>query len=285
MENQMIDTVVTSAAGVFTGNTYYPEFPLSQLRPNPEQPRKWFDPKEQEALVASIKRMGVIQPIIAMLDESKETAMIMAGERRYRAATDAGLTGVPVITKDADPVETAIIENMQRSNFTIVEESEAVLDLKEKYKYKGKEIAILANRAESTISEILSINDLPAVVKDEIRGLKTYTRAELLMITSKYKQDDDMISAFNKLKAAKIKKEDEKAAGTAKKNGKGKKATDATTETVTADATTAFQTLTDTYITELTEFDLTKLDETQSNKLLESLKNLNKLIASKIKKS
>src|SRR5689334_988458 len=107
-------TVQPFLAGRLQGGTrtILTSVPLSSLHANPEQPRRHFDPTALEELAASMKVRGILQPIIVKRDG--DTFMIMAGERRFRAAQMAGLKVVPALVRDDNPMEVAIIENLQR---------------------------------------------------------------------------------------------------------------------------------------------------------------------------
>lgn len=105
--------------------------PIDQVHPNPEQPRRHFDEDALAELAASISQHGILQPVIVKRDG--DGFMIMAGERRYRAARLAGLTVIPALVRNDDPLEIAIIENLQREDLNAVEETEAVLGLLELY--------------------------------------------------------------------------------------------------------------------------------------------------------
>lgn len=106
------------------------QIPLSKLQPNAQQPRRYFDPEALAALSASIRELGVLQPLLARpLGDIYE---IVAGERRYRAAQLAGHDPVPVIVKELteqEAVELALVENLQREDLNPVEETEALISL------------------------------------------------------------------------------------------------------------------------------------------------------------
>ena len=99
---------------------------VSRVRPNPEQPRKHFDPEAMEELAASIRERGIMQPLVVR--PGGDGYLIVMGERRYRAAILAGLDEVPAIVRDATDEQAyldALIENLQRANLTDEEEAEA----------------------------------------------------------------------------------------------------------------------------------------------------------------
>ena len=104
--------------------TVFAAVPITQIRPNPKQPRQHFDPEGLENLADSIRARGVLQPLIARLDGNDGFTLI-AGERRLRASELAGVTQVPVILSNHDLREVALEENIQRQDLNALEEAEA----------------------------------------------------------------------------------------------------------------------------------------------------------------
>lgn len=105
--------------------------PLSQIKPSKQQPRQYFDPEKLNQLVESIKQHGILEPLLIRPQNNGQYQLI-AGERRYRAATQLGLTEVPVLIRDfsdQEALEVALIENLQREDLNPVEETEGILDL------------------------------------------------------------------------------------------------------------------------------------------------------------
>jgi len=284
-----IEAATTQPDVKYEVNKLYPDFPINQLQPNPDQPRKGFDADEDLALTESVKKLGVLVAILAFIKSDsagKAKAMILAGERRYNAAKAAGLTTVPVIFKSGNADEIAIVENLYRSGFAPLDEAEALYKLKEDFEYKNKELVGVINKAESTISEILKLVNLPQVVKDEIKGSKKYTRAELIKVVGTRTSSDSMINAFNALKEKKATEGNATPKGSAKKGkGKSNKSAQAdNSDNTTTNDTENICTLTETYKTKLVNFDISSLDDdVKKATFLESLKNLNELISTIIK--
>lgn len=196
----------TTTQEVTTPSVVYEIGQLYHLNPfdinrDENQPRKEFDPEEMAALTESVAKYGVIEPIIVRLENG--SVIIIAGERRTKAARDAGLEKIPAIFSDKNPAEVAIVENMLRSDLSPMEEAEAVKRLKDEAKFKNKEIAVIIGKAESTVSEILSLNILPDSIKNRVRGDKKYTRAELIKIAGKGKDAAAMLQEFETLVAQK----------------------------------------------------------------------------------
>lgn len=140
---------------------------INQIIPNPNQPRKYFNQTELEELSDSIKRVGIIQPII--VKPYKDKFEIVAGERRYQAAKQAGLTEVPVQYKDLNDQETielALIENLQRSNLNPIEEAMGFKALIEVGSLTQEELAKTVSKSRSSIANSLRLLDLPQLIQD-----------------------------------------------------------------------------------------------------------------------
>lgn len=139
------------------------------LKPNRFQPRKYFNEEELNGLSISIKEYGILQPIIVRkLAEDATKFEIIAGERRHRAAKLAGLTVVPVIIKefdDKDVLSLAIIENIQRSDLSVMEEAEAYYSLIKDFNYTQQDVANFVGKSRSHIANIVRLLDLPIEIK------------------------------------------------------------------------------------------------------------------------
>lgn len=146
--------------------------PIEELSPNENQPRKEFSPEALEDLSESIKKHGILQPILVkpMPDTSY---MIIAGERRYRAARLAGLKEVPVIIKEIserDVSEIALIENLQREDLNPIEESLGYKSLQETYSLTQEEISAAVGKSRSAIANSLRLLSLPSEVIEMLRA-------------------------------------------------------------------------------------------------------------------
>jgi ParB family chromosome partitioning protein len=139
------------------------ELPVELIRPNPNQPRARFDPDALDALAASIETSGVIQPLLVrpLHDGGYE---LIAGERRWRAAQQAGLAKVPAVVRDsAEPerLQTALIENMVREDLNPVEEARACAMLVEDLGLSKEELGRRVGRSRPAISNLIRLLDLP----------------------------------------------------------------------------------------------------------------------------
>ena len=143
------------------------EIPLSELRANPYQPRKVFDEEALNELADSIKKHGVIQPII--VKKSIKGYEIIAGERRYRASLIAGKETIPAIVRnftDDEMMQIAVLENLQREDLNAVEEAEAYKSLMEKLNLNQEEVAEKVGKSRSHITNMLGLLKLPESVKN-----------------------------------------------------------------------------------------------------------------------
>ncbi|HEX4751420.1 MAG TPA: ParB/RepB/Spo0J family partition protein [Solirubrobacterales bacterium] len=139
------------------------ELPVTLIKPNPNQPRTHFDPDALTALAASIEASGVVQPLLVrpLADGSYE---LVAGERRWRAAQQAGLEKVPAVVRDqAEPerLQAALIENMVREDLNPVEEAKACSALVEDLGLTKEELARRVGRNRATISNLIRLLELP----------------------------------------------------------------------------------------------------------------------------
>lgn len=146
---------------------------VDSLRPNRYQPRRDFDDAELAELAASIEKQGMVQPIV-VTPEDDGAFLIVAGERRWRAAQRAGLEQVPVVVRQVDDerelLELALVENLQRSDLNPVEEAEAYRALGDRFGLSQQEIATQVGKGRSTVANALRLLDLPEAVLDLLRS-------------------------------------------------------------------------------------------------------------------
>jgi ParB family chromosome partitioning protein len=143
---------------------------LEKLRPNPSQPRTYFEPGSLQDLAASIREHGIIQPIIAE-DAGDGTYIIVAGERRTRAAALAGLSDVPVIIRaftDEQRMEISLIENIQRTDLNPIEEATAYRHLMEVTGLSQEEVAAKVGKNRSTVTNALRLLKLPPLMQKNL---------------------------------------------------------------------------------------------------------------------
>ena len=139
---------------------------VSEIFPDENQPRRDFDPEALDALAASIKEHGVLQPIVVTREEGKYK--IVAGERRWRASKIAGLDKIPAIIRSLDSqnrLELSIIENAQREDLNPIELATAYAKLKNQFNLSDEDIAAKVGKSEATIQNTLRLLNLPEDVK------------------------------------------------------------------------------------------------------------------------
>ena len=187
--------------GYLEGTFYH--IGVDLIQPDPEQPRKYFNTEALDDLANSIKAKGVLQPVIIRKNGDGKIILV-AGERRFRAAKMAGLEKIPALLTKDDPLEISIVENLQRENLNPVEEAEALGKMVDQHGYTQEKLAFAIGKAKSTISEMISINRLPEVVKEEVRRAEQYSR-RLLVEIAKQETPEAMINLFNQVKEGKLK--------------------------------------------------------------------------------
>jgi ParB family chromosome partitioning protein len=153
---------LTSFSGAAVGRM----IPVEKVRPNPDQPRKFLG--DLHELTDSIREKGVLEPLLVRYMPREDTYYIISGERRYHASRAAGLLEVPCIEKIADDAETlelALIENLQRKDLTPFEEAEGLFRLAEQFAYTHEDIARKIARARSSVTETLSLRNIPEEIR------------------------------------------------------------------------------------------------------------------------
>lgn len=157
---------------------------LSEIEPDPTQPRTIFDHKPLEELATSIATHGLLQPLLVRATENGYYRII-AGERRWRASKMAGLTEVPVIIVEADDkkaAELSLIENLQREDLTAIEEAVAYKALMETHNYTQEEVSARIGKSRSAISNTIRLLDLPEKVIEYVKeGSLTAGHARALL--------------------------------------------------------------------------------------------------------
>ena len=171
---------------------------ISQVKTDPNQPRKYFDKTAMEELTKSVRKHGVIQPILVR--ESSDEIMLVAGERRLKAAGKASMNKIPAIFVEVEkPDELSLIENLQRADLTSIEEAEALQQIKETHGYNSKTLANIIGKAESSVSETLKLTALPEDIRKECRKDLNWSKSLLLEI-AKQETERKMRSLFRRIK-------------------------------------------------------------------------------------
>ena len=172
--------------------------PLRDVRPNPDQPRKHFDADKLRELSESIKAHGLLQPIVVRRVESGFE--LLAGERRFRAAQLADLDRLPALVRDVDdPLEIALIENLQREDLSPLEEAEALATLIARHGYSHREVAELLGKSRPYVSNTLALTRLPEPVKTDLQRDGSDVSRELLMGVARQEDPEAALALWRRL--------------------------------------------------------------------------------------
>ena len=169
--------------------------PINQIEPNPEQPR--VEIGDLTELSNSIKQKGVLEPLLVKPVRETGNWMIIAGERRWRAANLAGLKEVPCIELDIDEksiAEIALIENLQRKDLTVWEEADGLAALAETFGYTHEDIAKKISKSRTTVTESMAIAGIPEDIRDKCRDANITAKSTLLEIARQF--DDASMRDF-----------------------------------------------------------------------------------------
>lgn len=143
--------------------------PIAEIRPHPDQPRRYFDEEALEELGRSIAARGLIQPIVVR--PIRNGYQIVAGERRWRAAQKAQLHEIPAIVReftDAETLEVALVENIQRQELNAIEEAETYRRLMDEYGHSQEALAKLVHKSRSHVANFVRLLDLPKPVREQV---------------------------------------------------------------------------------------------------------------------
>jgi ParB family chromosome partitioning protein len=169
------------------------EIPISQIQPNPYQPRKTFNEASIDELARSVREHGIVQPLV--VTRAGDRYKLIAGERRFRAAQKAGLITVPVLIKEmmreSDALQIALIENIQREDLNPIEEALAYHQLHDDFQLTQEEISKRVGKERSTVANFLRLLKLPEPVKKLLASgqLSMGHARALLAIESPKKQE------------------------------------------------------------------------------------------------
>lgn len=158
---------LASYSQALSSNGELVDIAITQLKPGVYQPRKDMSPEALEELAASIQSQGIIQPIVVRLTDA-DSYEIIAGERRWRAAKQAGLTKVPCIIKrveDRAAIAMALIENIQREDLNAIEEARALARLQDEFALTHQQVADVIGKSRTAVSNLLRLNQLNDDVK------------------------------------------------------------------------------------------------------------------------
>ena len=170
---------LTSYSGAAIGRM----IPVEQIRPNPDQPRKSIG--DLRDLTDSVREKGVLEPLLVRFVPREDCYYIISGERRYHAARAAGLREIPCIEKTADDAETleiGLIENIQRKDLTAFEEADGLHRLATQFEYTHEDVARKIGRARSSVTETLSLRNIPDALRKRCIEQGILSKSLLLQI-------------------------------------------------------------------------------------------------------
>jgi ParB family chromosome partitioning protein len=156
---------------------------VEQLQPNADQPRKELG--DLATLTDSVREKGVLEPLLVRYLSEANKYMIISGERRYHAARAAGLREVPCIERDADEAESlelALIENLQRKDLTPFEEADGVQALLDRFGLTHEEISKKISKSRSSVTELLSLRSIPDAIKAQCIETGVLSKSQLLQV-------------------------------------------------------------------------------------------------------
>jgi ParB family chromosome partitioning protein len=164
------DDTVASVEAKAAADAAPSHIPLSEIHPNPKQPRRHFDESALAELSASIKEKGVLQPIL-VAQTAEHAYEIIAGERRWRAAQRAGLTQIPAVLRsgtESERFEMALIENIQRQDLNPLEQAQGYLRLQEEFGMTQEKIAVAVGKDRAVVANTLRLLHLPAPIQQAL---------------------------------------------------------------------------------------------------------------------
>jgi ParB family chromosome partitioning protein len=183
----------------YSGATVGRMIRVDEIRPNPEQPRKALG--DLRELTESVREKGVLEPLLVRFISSEGCFYIISGERRYHAARAAGLSEVPCIEKsvdDAETLEIALIENIQRKDLTAFEEADGLHRLATQFEYTHEDVAKKIGRARSSVTETLSLRNIPEALRKKCveNGI---TSKSLLLQIARQPSEKKMSEMFQRI--------------------------------------------------------------------------------------
>ena len=190
--------------------------PLSRIEPDPDQPRQQLEGLEE--LTASIRTKGVLEPILArplpradLAGAGEQRYRIISGERRFRAAQQAGVNEIPLIEMDvtrSEALEIALVENLQRVDLTPFEEADGLSALVEEHGCTHEQVAAALGRSRVSVTESLALLRLPRAVRDRALALGVSARKSILLEVLKLGSESEMIEMLERISELGLKRAD-----------------------------------------------------------------------------
>jgi len=223
--------VKKAEAEISDESSYRMTLPITAIRRNEAQPREYFDEEALHQLADSIKRHGIIQPLAVMPRENDY--VIVAGERRWRAAQLAGMRELPVIVlkhlDEGELLEYALVENLQRENLNPIEEAKAYRSLQTTFNLTAEEIAEHVGKSRSSIANALRLLAMPAHMQEDLESERISTGHAKVLMGIENKRDqvalrDLIVSEHMSVRQAEIKARDMMELAGVQRKGKAKSA-------------------------------------------------------------
>ena len=187
-DSHYVELLTSRGAGAPVGRM----IPIDKLEPNPLQPR--VEIGDLTELVLSVREKGVLEPLLVRPSEVGGRFMIISGERRYRASLEVGLVELPCIEMNVDDravAEISLIENLQRKDLTPFEEADGLVALSKRFGYTHEEISRKLGKARTSVTETISIANIPPEIRDLCRRADIASKSMLLQIV-RQPTDDEM---------------------------------------------------------------------------------------------
>ncbi len=185
--------------------------PLEEVQPNADQPRK--DLGDLQGLIDSVREKGVLEPLLVRYLPEAEKYLIISGERRYHAARAAGLRELPCIEKevsDAETLELALIENLQRKDLTPFEEADGLQALADRFGLTHEEIGRRVSKGRSSVTEALSLRSIPDEIKAACIESGVLSKSQLLQI-ARQPSDAKMMDLLRRFSAKSLSRDQARA--------------------------------------------------------------------------
>ncbi|MFA7245332.1 MAG: ParB/RepB/Spo0J family partition protein [Candidatus Magasanikbacteria bacterium] len=198
-QQQKVRNIIRRETGIVGGDDRVWHLNISDIVPNPEQPRKEFNEEELQSLVLSIKKHGIMQPLV-VTERQEGGYELIAGERRLRAAGLAGLNTVPALVRSAtqqEKLELALIENIQRHDLNPIEEAYAYARLIEEFNLTQEQAAEQLGKSRPAIANTIRLLDLPQKIQEAlIKGDISAGKARAIL---SLKNEDEQLDMFESM--------------------------------------------------------------------------------------
>jgi ParB/RepB/Spo0J family partition protein len=179
--------------------TVFSSIPIGEIQTNPKQPRQHFEEKALEDLAESIRKRGVLQPVIVRPEPAGGYTLI-AGERRLRASQRAGVAQIPAMMSEDDLLEVALEENVQREDLSPLEEAEALSLLASERSLSHGDLARVINKSRPYVSNTLALTRLPDDIKQEYFSLEAPASREIMISIARQESEEAMRVLWKRVK-------------------------------------------------------------------------------------